>query len=249
LASLRERYSDINMPSPERAGSPALLQTDEIMSESHAESDKNQQQQEELPQEQSQEQPQEQPQQHLQQDDAQAPERVSSDRKPVELVAPDISPLPAKAVPGPRPVGLSYTFKHGVNSSAYTYEYVIFPIQSPSLVSRTTTNHAPFIHAFDSLVTVHSLRDDSAYVWKTATKSWWITELFSELTVRQLDYTYAVDESATIFQSDGIEVEARRLLKELSEHRSGDSGVRLRIKSGIVATTILTFICRQPQDR
>ncbi|KAM0417014.1 hypothetical protein ACHAPT_012980 [Fusarium lateritium] len=70
------------------------------------------------------------------------------------------------------------------------------------------------------VITVHGLRDDHNTVWTSETGNEWVgKQLFEHLSVRQLDYLYATDESARIFQENGIKAEARNLLRLYSENR------------------------------
>ncbi|KAM0490409.1 hypothetical protein ACHAP8_011568 [Fusarium lateritium] len=70
------------------------------------------------------------------------------------------------------------------------------------------------------VVTVHGLRDDHKTVWTSQTGKSWLREiLFQELSIRPLDYFYAVDEKADVFGPDGIEMEARNLLRSYREKR------------------------------
>ncbi|KZL84144.1 ankyrin repeat protein [Colletotrichum incanum] len=70
------------------------------------------------------------------------------------------------------------------------------------------------------VITVHGLRDNHSTVWKSNSgQSWLQDSLFKSLSVRQLDYIYATDEAARIFQPDGIEVEARDMLRLYAEKR------------------------------
>lgn len=81
---------------------------------------------------------------------------------------------------------------------------------------------SPKTDTISSVVTVHGLRDDQKTVWKSKSgKPWLRDRLFDSLSVRQLDYFYAVDESARVFQPHGIETEAKELLRLYSEWRRG----------------------------
>ncbi|KAK1990874.1 hypothetical protein LX36DRAFT_591731 [Colletotrichum falcatum] len=71
------------------------------------------------------------------------------------------------------------------------------------------------------VITVHGLRDNHSTVWKSESGSLWLRDrLFAGRSVRQLDFIYAIDDSARVFQPDGIEVESRNLLRLYAEHRS-----------------------------
>ncbi|KAM0348148.1 hypothetical protein ACHAP4_011103 [Fusarium culmorum] len=70
------------------------------------------------------------------------------------------------------------------------------------------------------VITVHGIRDDHQTVWTSQTGKLWLRdELFDQLSVRQLDYFYAIDNQAGIFGPDGIKVEARNLLRLYCQHR------------------------------
>lgn len=74
-----------------------------------------------------------------------------------------------------------------------------------------------------SVVTVHGVCDDQQTAWTAArdNSDWIQTELFSGLSVRQLDYAYDNGDSARIYDpsSDGITVEANALLDSLAVNR------------------------------
>jgi hypothetical protein len=70
------------------------------------------------------------------------------------------------------------------------------------------------------VITVHGLRDNHRTVWISKTGAAWLKHsLFQELSIRQLDYVYALDESAQVFRPDGIEIEARNLLRSYCQLR------------------------------
>ncbi|CAG1991720.1 unnamed protein product, partial [Fusarium graminearum] len=70
------------------------------------------------------------------------------------------------------------------------------------------------------VITVHGIRDDHKTVWKSQTGTLWLKDkLFHELSVRQLDYHYAVDNRAGIFGPNGIKLEAWNLLRSYCQHR------------------------------
>ncbi|KAK1636422.1 ankyrin repeat-containing domain protein [Colletotrichum phormii] len=70
------------------------------------------------------------------------------------------------------------------------------------------------------VITIHGLRDNHKTVWKSSSGQAWLQDsLFQDLSVRQLDYMYAIDDSARIFQPDGFQVEARNLLRLYAEKR------------------------------
>ncbi|GKT40024.1 uncharacterized protein ColSpa_00205 [Colletotrichum spaethianum] len=70
------------------------------------------------------------------------------------------------------------------------------------------------------VITIHGLRDNHNTVWESSSGQAWLQDsLFKDLSIRQLDYMYAIDDSARIFQPDGIQVEARNLLHLYAEKR------------------------------
>ncbi|KAF5676117.1 ankyrin repeat [Fusarium heterosporum] len=70
------------------------------------------------------------------------------------------------------------------------------------------------------VITVHGLRDDRSTCWKSKSgKHWLERSLFQGLSIRQLDYSYAIDESAQIYEKDGVKAEAKNLLRLYSENR------------------------------
>lgn len=73
---------------------------------------------------------------------------------------------------------------------------------------------------WESVITVHGLRDDHNTVWRNQEGKQWIpNQLFSSMCIRQLDYMYAADNDARIFQEDGIKAEAKELLRLYVEER------------------------------
>lgn len=70
------------------------------------------------------------------------------------------------------------------------------------------------------VIAVHGLRDDRSTAWKSKSgKPWLRDRLFQQLSIRQLNYSYATDESARVFQRNGIKAEAQNLLRLYSEER------------------------------
>lgn len=62
---------------------------------------------------------------------------------------------------------------------------------------------------------MHGLRDDHSTAWKSLSGEDWLRDdLFQNTPIRQLDFFYATDESARVFQEEGIKTEARHLLQE-----------------------------------
>ncbi|EHK25623.1 ankyrin repeat protein [Trichoderma virens Gv29-8] len=72
----------------------------------------------------------------------------------------------------------------------------------------------------ESVITVHGLRDDYGTAWKLNKKEHWLgTWLFEDVPIRQLDFVYAIDDSARIFKRGGIKAEAQDLMREYLEKR------------------------------
>lgn len=69
-------------------------------------------------------------------------------------------------------------------------------------------------HPIFSVITVHGLRDNHNTAWKSLNGEDWLrVDLFEDMRIRQLDFFYATDESARVFQEEGIKTEARYLLQ------------------------------------
>ncbi|KAH8765998.1 ankyrin repeat-containing domain protein [Diaporthe sp. PMI_573] len=75
-----------------------------------------------------------------------------------------------------------------------------------------------------SVVTVHGARDDHQTAWtaRNDDSNWILCEMFSGLSVRQLDYVYDTGNSARIYDpsANGITVEANALLNKLAQNRA-----------------------------
>jgi hypothetical protein len=72
-----------------------------------------------------------------------------------------------------------------------------------------------------SVVTVHGIRDDYKTAWTMENGTWWlVNHLFADLSIRELDYSYEIDEDATIFQVGGIELHAEKLLTAYAKDRA-----------------------------
>lgn len=79
-----------------------------------------------------------------------------------------------------------------------------------SFLSQSYSTHPVF-----SVITVHGLRDNHSTAWKSLDGEDWLrVDLFEDIPIRQLDFFYATDESARVFQEEGIKTEARYLLQE-----------------------------------
>lgn len=81
------------------------------------------------------------------------------------------------------------------------------------------------------MVTVHGVRDDHQTAWtaRNDNSNWILDKMFSDLSVRQLDYVYDTGDSSRIYDpsADGITVEANALLKSLAEDRAELTLVRV----------------------
>lgn len=70
-------------------------------------------------------------------------------------------------------------------------------------------------------MTVHGIRDDYSTAWTTSDGTWWVKEqLFSNLTVRQVDFSYKIDEDSTLYQNKGITLLAEQLLADYADVRA-----------------------------
>lgn len=79
-----------------------------------------------------------------------------------------------------------------------------------------------------SVVAVHGIRDDYKTAWIENDGTWWLkNKLFQDLSIREVDYSYEIDEEATIFQMDGIELHAERLLTAYTKDRASLEEVSL----------------------
>lgn len=95
-----------------------------------------------------------------------------------------------------------------------------------------------------SVITVHGIRDDRSTAWTTWNGDNWISDkLFPKYDIRQLDYSYEIDNSARIFQRNGIDLEARALLKSLARLRAKDPEVSRR--TGCYLLSVKITISRQ----
>lgn len=77
-----------------------------------------------------------------------------------------------------------------------------------------------------SVVTVHGIRDDRKTAWTTKNGDQWIRgSLFGGLDIRQMDFSYDIQDSARVFYESGIDLEARALLGSLARVRAMDPEV------------------------
>lgn len=71
-----------------------------------------------------------------------------------------------------------------------------------------------------SVVTVHGIRDNSKTAWRREDGSRWISDtLFKGRPVREVDYSYDIDEDARLYESEGIEFHAKNLIEQFSQFR------------------------------
>ena len=71
-----------------------------------------------------------------------------------------------------------------------------------------------------SVITVHGIRDDYKTAWTNRSGVWWVREhLFKDLSIREIHYSYEIDENSTLYQPDGIRIHAERLVDEYTEIR------------------------------
>ncbi|KAJ8131775.1 hypothetical protein O1611_g1848 [Lasiodiplodia mahajangana] len=70
------------------------------------------------------------------------------------------------------------------------------------------------------VITVHGLRDDYKTAWTDKGGVWWVkNHLFKNMYIREIDYSYEVDERSTIYQRNGIRLLAERLIEEYAKAR------------------------------
>ncbi|KAF7554349.1 hypothetical protein G7Z17_g2957 [Cylindrodendrum hubeiense] len=70
------------------------------------------------------------------------------------------------------------------------------------------------------IITVHGIRDDYKTAWTDKNGDWWVKkQLFKKLSVREIDYSYDIDEESILYQPNGIRLHAERLVEEYAEIR------------------------------
>ncbi|KAI1370783.1 putative ankyrin repeat protein [Hypoxylon crocopeplum] len=70
------------------------------------------------------------------------------------------------------------------------------------------------------VITVHGVRDDYTTAWADNNGIWWVKEqLFKSLSIREIDYSYEIDEESTLYHPKGIKLHAERLIGEYAEVR------------------------------
>jgi hypothetical protein len=80
----------------------------------------------------------------------------------------------------------------------------------------------PVIDTWPSIVTVHGIRDDYRTAWTDTEGDWWVKEqLFRDMSVREVDYSYEIDASSMIYEQNGIVRHAQNLIDEYLAVRLG----------------------------
>ncbi|RYP16723.1 hypothetical protein DL765_004959 [Monosporascus sp. GIB2] len=70
------------------------------------------------------------------------------------------------------------------------------------------------------VVTVHGIRDDYKTAWTDKEGAWWVKDvLFKSLSIREVDYSYEIDENSTLYEPDGIILHAEKLITEYAKVR------------------------------
>ncbi|KAL7933308.1 ankyrin repeat protein [Trichoderma chlorosporum] len=96
-------------------------------------------------------------------------------------------------------------------------------LESEIIEDQSTGLHVPWRALPDAdydVITVHGIRDYYESTWKSDNGESWIrSRLFKDVSIRQLDFLYAKNDSARIFQREGIKAEAEDLMREYIEKR------------------------------
>jgi hypothetical protein len=80
--------------------------------------------------------------------------------------------------------------------------------------------HATWTKRRCSVVTVHGIRDDYRTAWTDTQGLWWVrNQLFKDLSIREVDYSYEIDAAAVIYATNGIMQHAQKLVEEYAEVR------------------------------
>lgn len=67
---------------------------------------------------------------------------------------------------------------------------------------------------------MHGIRDDYKTAWTDAQGDWWVrNQLFEDLSTREVDYSYEIDATSTLYEPDGITQHARSLITEYAAVR------------------------------
>lgn len=71
------------------------------------------------------------------------------------------------------------------------------------------------------MITVHGIRDDYKSCWIDAEGGWWVKDrLFKNLSVREVDYSYEIDEDSSVYEPEGLASHAKSLINEYAKVRS-----------------------------
>ncbi|XDG08410.1 hypothetical protein ABKA04_008025 [Annulohypoxylon sp. FPYF3050] len=71
------------------------------------------------------------------------------------------------------------------------------------------------------VITVHGIRDDYKTSWTDHKGAWWVKDqLFKNLSIREVDYSYEIDEGSELYVPDGINRLATSLIDEYAQLRS-----------------------------
>jgi hypothetical protein len=77
------------------------------------------------------------------------------------------------------------------------------------------------------VITVHGIRDDYKTAWTDAEGNWWVKDqLFRNLSIREVDYSYEIHSDALVFDTDGISQHARWLVETYAIMRRSLEDVR-----------------------
>lgn len=98
-----------------------------------------------------------------------------------------------------------------------------------------------------SVITVHGIRDDYKTSWTDHKGAWWVKDqLFSNLSIREVDYSYEIDEGSVIYAPDGINRLATSLIDEYAQLRSKLMEVTILLIVYSIETTSNTSRSLQP---
>lgn len=67
----------------------------------------------------------------------------------------------------------------------------------------------------NSVITVHGISDDYKTAWIDKEGGWWLrNKVFKDLSTRQIDYAYEVDEDSALYEVDGLRQHAIKLVTQ-----------------------------------
>ncbi|KAK4244200.1 hypothetical protein C7999DRAFT_44090 [Corynascus novoguineensis] len=70
------------------------------------------------------------------------------------------------------------------------------------------------------VITVHGIRDDYKTAWTDESGAWWVEkELFKDMSIREIDYSYEVDGTSLIYEPNGILQHAQQLITKYAAVR------------------------------